>query len=54
MEVLNYSLWFTLVWWVFILYALISRKTKPTVKGLFITMIIIPMPAILLEYLIMR
>jgi len=56
MEVLNYSLWFTLVWWVFVLYAMISniKRVKPTPKGLFITMIVIPAPVIFLEYLIMR
>ncbi len=54
MEILNYSLWFVSIWWIFTIHVIVANRVKPTLKGLFITMIIMPTPVILLEYLIMR
>lgn len=64
MEMLNYSLWFTLVWWcfsLFVLYAIQDEMRRRGFKNVevandsIITMyIIVPAIAILLEYLIVR
>ena len=61
MEVLSYSLWFTLVWWIYVCYESIKilkmiHKAGLEIKfetGKFVLfMILLPIIAILLEYLI--
>ena len=64
MEILNISLWFTLVWWVICLWAEVdaflklddrARKTrKMNVSEFVLLTTIVPAIAILLEYLIVR
>lgn len=59
MEMLNYSLWFTLAWWVFViivLYKVQEDNPNSTIENnvIFTGYILIPAIAILLEYLIVR
>ena len=59
MEMLTYSLWFTLVWWitstVLITYKMVERTDGSiTWYGFVNDIIVLPAIAILLEYLIVR
>lgn len=59
MEILNYSLWFTLAFWSLsiTLVVLISKEHDGAIAGndvLFVLFIVIPAIAMLLEYLIVR
>lgn len=59
MEMLTYSLWFTLVWWwiSIILTHRLSKEHDGAVNGndiLLVLFVIIPSIAILLEYLMVR
>jgi len=52
MEILNYSLWFTLVCWAVVTY--VWWETEPDITGLSFISLFFPAFAILLEYLIVR
>jgi len=55
MEILNYSLWFTLVWWVFVVY--VTEITKATNRDDFkiaLEALLVPNIVMLLEYLLVR
>jgi hypothetical protein len=54
MEILNYSLWFTLVWLIGIVAENIRDRNIPSEASLNIIHFTIPLIIILLEYLIMR
>lgn len=55
MEMLNYSLWFTLLWWIIVLISSLGNIENGTnLKKTFIPVIFIPAIAMLLEYLIVR
>ena len=54
MEMLNYSLWFTLIWWVFNTYYIFKEVKEETLSEFAISYSRFPAIAILLEYLIVR
>jgi len=58
MEILTYSLWFTLIWWC-VFFRVFTKEEKNNQRstgalGFHLIMFYVPLGAILLEYLIVR